>query len=93
MSLVGVLLLAPLLAVLVGIYRFAATRAAPTAAQRGYDRAALTVAVVSTLVVTVAAYELAPPARGPIWPHVYSALGGFFAMLLTLSLAWWQRPG
>ena len=92
MSVVGVLLLAPLLAVLVGIYHFAATRSLRSLAQRRYDRAALTIAVVSTLIVTVAAYHLAPAARGPIWPHVYSALGGFFVMLLTLGLAWWRRP-
>lgn len=92
MSLVGVLLLAPLLAVLVGIYQFAATRTPRSPALLGYDRAALTLAVAATLVVTVAAYHLAPAARGPIWPHVYSALGGFFAMLLTLGLAWWRRP-
>lgn len=92
MSLVGVLLLAPLLAVLAGIYHFAATRAARSPLQLGYDRAALAIAVVSTLIVTVAAYHLAPAARGPIWPHVYSALGGFFVMLLTLGLAWWRRP-
>ena len=92
MSVVGVLLLAPLLAVLVGIYHFAATRSPRRAVQLGYDRAVLTIAVVSTLIVTVAAYHLAPAARGPIWPHVYSALGGFFVMLLTLGLAWWRRP-
>lgn len=92
MSVVGVLLLSPLLAVLVGIYHFAATRPQRSLAQRRYDRAALTIAVVSTLIVTVAAYYLAPAARGPIWPHVYSALGGFFVMLLTLGLAWWRRP-
>lgn len=92
MSLVGVLLLAPLLGVLVGIYQFAATRTPRSAALRGYDRAALTIAVAATLIVTVAAYHFAPAARGPIWPHVYSALGGFFAMLLALGLAWWRRP-
>lgn len=92
MSLVGVLLLAPLLVVLAGIYHFAATRVARNPLQLGYDRAALAIAVASTLIVTVAAYHLAPAARGPIWPHVYSALGGFFVMLLTLGLAWWRRP-
>lgn len=88
---VALLLLAPLLAVLIGIYHFAATRAPRTPAQRGYDRIVAVVAIVATLLVAAIAFQTAPAARGPIWPHVYAALGGFFTMLLVLGLGWWRR--
>jgi hypothetical protein len=88
---VAVLLLAPLLAVLIGIYQFAATRAARTPAQCRYDRLVTVVAVVATALVAALAFTTAPTARGPIWPHVYAALGGFFSMLIVLGLGWWRR--
>lgn len=89
---VGILLLAPLLAVLIGIYQFAATRVPRTPAQQRFDRIVAVVAVFATLVVAAIAYQTAPAARGPIWPHVYAALGGFFTMLVALGLGWWRRP-
>ncbi len=89
---VGILLLAPLLAVLIGIYHYAATRAPRTPAQQRYDRIVAVVAVIATLAVAAIAYQTAPAARGPIWPHVYAALGGFFTMLAVLGLGWWRRP-
>jgi hypothetical protein len=88
---VAVLLLAPLLAVLLGIYHFAATRAARTPGQRRYDLVVAIAAVLATLVVATVAFQTAPAARGPIWPHVYAALGGFFSMLAVLGLGWWRR--
>jgi hypothetical protein len=88
---VAVLLLAPLLAVLVGIYYFAATRAQRRPGQRRYDLLVAIVAVLATLVVATVAFQTAPAARGPIWPHVYAALGGFFSMLVVLGLGWWRR--
>lgn len=89
---VAILLLAPLLAVLIGIYRFAATRAPRTPAQLRHDRIVAIVAVVATALVAALAFTNAPTARGPIWPHVYAALGGFFTMLTVLGLGWWRRP-
>lgn len=88
---VAILLLAPLLAVLIGIYHFAATRAPRTPRQRRYDLMVTVAAVLSTLVVAAVAFQTAPAARGPIWPHVYAALGGFFSMLAVLGLGWWRR--
>jgi hypothetical protein len=90
-SLVGMLLLAPLLAVLVGIYQFAASRTPRSLRRQRYDNLALVIACVLTLLTAVLAYHYAPIARGPIWPHVYAALGGFFMMLAALALAWWGR--
>mgnify|MGYP000981793727 FL=1 len=90
-TLVAILLLAPLLAVLIGIYHFAATRAARAPAQKRFDGAVMIVAVVATASVAALAFANAPAARGPIWPHVYAALGGFFTMLLVLGLGWWRR--
>jgi len=89
---VAILLLAPLLAVLIGIYHFAATRAPRTPAQQRFDRIVAVVAVLATLAVAAIAFQTAPLARGPIWPHVYAALGGFFTMLAVLGLGWWRRP-
>ena len=91
-GLVGILLLAPLLAVLMGIYHFAASRAPRTAALQHYDRLALAMAVLLTMLAIVLCQHYAPAARGPIWPHVYAALGGFFTMLAALGGAWWLRP-
>ena len=91
-GLVGILLLSPLLAVLVGIYHFAASRAPGTAQMRRYDRLALVFAAVLTVLAIVLCQHFAPAARGPIWPHVYAALGGFFMMLVALGGAWWLRP-
>jgi hypothetical protein len=91
-GLVGILLLSPLLAVLMGIYHFAATRASRTPQMQRHDRLALLVAVVLTVLAIVLCQHLAPAARGPIWPHVYAALGGFFMMLTALGGAWWLRP-
>jgi hypothetical protein len=88
---VAILLLAPLLAVLIGIYCFAAARTARTPGQRRYDLVVAIVAVLATLVVASLAFQTAPAARGPIWPHVYAALGGFFSMLAVLGLGWWRR--
>ncbi|GMU42779.1 MAG: hypothetical protein IT479_11695 [Xanthomonadales bacterium] len=88
---VGVLLLAPLLAVLLGIYHYAATRAARTPAQRRHDRWVAAIASVLTVLAAVLAFHTAPSARGPIWPQVYAVLGGFFAMLLALGLGWRRR--
>ncbi len=48
-------------------------------------------AVLATLVVAAIAFQTAPVARGPIWPHVYAALGGFFTMLAVLGVGWWRR--
>ncbi len=90
-SVVGILLLLPLLAVLVGIYQFAATRMPRNAALQRYDRVALVTCCLLTLMATVLAQHYAPAARGPIWPHVFAALGGFFAMVLSLALAWLGR--
>lgn len=89
---VGVLLLAPLLAVLLGIYRYAATRTPRSPAQVRHDRVACVLAVLLTLASATLAFHTAPSARGPIWPHVYAALGGFFAMLAVLGVGWWGRP-
>ncbi len=88
---VAALLLAPLLAVLIGIYHFAASRAVRSPAQRRHDRVVTVVAVVTTALVAALAFAAAPAARGPIWPHVYAALGGFFSMLAVLGLGWWRR--
>jgi hypothetical protein len=88
---VALLLLAPLLMVLIGIYHFAATRAPRMPGQRRYDLVVAIVAVLATLVVATVAFHTAPAARGPIWPHVYAALGGFFSMLVVLGLGWWRR--
>lgn len=88
---VAILLLAPLLAVLIGIYHFAANRQPRSPAQRRYDRIVALAAVVATLLVAAIAFQTAPAARGPIWPHVYAALGGFFTMLVVLGLGWWRR--
>lgn len=90
-ALVGVLLLAPLLVVLLGIYQYAARRKLRTQARRRHDRWVAIAAVVSTLCAAVLAFHTAPDARGPIWPHVYAALGGFFAMLVVLGTGWWRR--
>jgi hypothetical protein len=90
-ALVAALLLAPLLAVLIGIYAFAATRAPRSRGQSRYDLAVVVVAVLATLAVATLAFQTAPAARGPIWPHVYAALGGFFSMLAVLALGWWRR--
>jgi hypothetical protein len=88
---VGIALLLPLLGVLLGIYQFAATRAPRSARTRRYDRIALVAAGVITLVAAWLGFHTAPPARGPIWPHVYAALWGFFSMLAALGGAWWRR--
>ena len=88
---VAILLLAPLLAVLIGIYYFAATRSPRTLRQNRYDLIVAIAAVLTTLVVASVAFQTAPAARGPIWPHVYAALGGFFSMLAVLGLGWWRR--
>jgi len=90
-SVVGILLLLPLLAVLVGIYQFAATRLPRCAALQAYDRLALAIACALTIIATIVAQHYAPAARGPIWPHVFAALGGFFTMLFALGLAWFGR--
>lgn len=90
-ALVGILLLLPLLGVLAGIYQFAATRAPRDARTRRYDRTALLVASALTLGAAWLGYHAAPPARGPIWPHVYAALWGFFTLLTALGGAWWGR--
>ncbi|MGE4072131.1 MAG: hypothetical protein AB7E72_13255 [Lysobacterales bacterium] len=91
-GLVGILLLAPLLAVLMGIYWFAATRTPRTAKLQRYDRLALVTSAALTVLAIVLCQHYAPAARGPIWPHVYAALGGFFMMLAALGCAWWLRP-
>lgn len=91
-SVVGILLLAPLLAVLMGIYDFAGRQTPRAVGQRRYDRIALALSAVLTALAIVAAQHFAPPGRGPIWPHVYAALGGFFAMLGALGSAWLLRP-
>jgi hypothetical protein len=91
-SLVGILLLAPLLAVLIGIYHFAASRAPRSARQLRFDRYALIASALLTIVAIPVSQHLAPAARGPIWPHVYAALGGFFTMLIALGTSWWLRP-
>lgn len=89
---VGILLLTPLLAVLIGIYHFAGGRSPRSARQVRYDRISMTVSALLTLLAIVVSQQLAPPARGPIWPHVYAALGGFFTMLATLGVFWYLRP-
>lgn len=91
-ALVGVLLLAPLLAVLLGIHHYAATRAPRSPAQARHDRIIAAMAVLLTLATATLAFHTAPAARGPIWAHVYAALGGFFAMLVVLGAGWWRRP-
>jgi uncharacterized membrane-anchored protein len=91
-GLVGILLLSPLLAVLMGIYHFAATRGRRSAQMQRFDRLALLIAAVLTVLAIVFCQHFAPAARGPIWPHVYAALGGFFTMLAALGGAWWLRP-
>lgn len=90
-GLVGIFLLLPLLAVLVGIYQFAATRTPRSAARRRFDQWALIASCLVTLLAAWFAVDHAPPANGPIWRHVYAALAGFFSMLATLAVAWWAR--
>ena len=90
-GLVGIFLLLPLLAVLVGIYQFAATQTPRSAARRRFDQGALIGSCLVTLLAIWFAVDHAPPANGPIWRHVYAALVGWFAMLLALGLAWWAR--
>lgn len=88
-ALIGILLLLPLLSVLLGIYGYAARIA--SGGWRPYDQWVMAAAIIATLLATWLGYAWAPPARGPIWPHVYAALAGFFTMLLVLSLGWWRR--
>lgn len=88
-ALVGIILLLPLLSVLLGIYGYAARMSA--GGWRAFDQWAMVAAVVLTVLATWTGYASAPPARGPIWPHVYAALAGFFTMLVVLALAWWRR--
>lgn len=88
-ALIGIILLLPLLSVLLGIYGYAARMSA--SGWRPYDQWVVAAAAALTLLATWFGYALAPPARGPIWPHVYAALAGFFTMLVALGLAWWRR--
>jgi hypothetical protein len=89
-GLVAILLLAGPFGVLAGLYVWAARRTA--AGLRSRDRLALLAAAVLTMAAAVIGESLAPEARGPIWPYVYSALAGFAVMLSVLGLGWALRP-
>lgn len=91
MAAVGLLLLAPLAATLLWLYHWWTKRRGGGLHLRRYDRVAMLAAVVATVLATLGAYALAPEARGPIWPHVFSALGGFFTLLAVLGFSLWIR--
>jgi hypothetical protein len=88
-GLVAILLLAAPFGVLAGLYVWAARRSPAGFGAR--DRAVLIVAAVLTILAAVIGESMAPEARGPIWPYVYSALAGFAAMLALLGSGWALR--
>ena len=89
-GLVASLLLAPLLAVLM------ASTHLPRARRHGSAAALRSTGAGHGRLADDAGHRALPTlrasARGPIWPYVYAALGGFFTMLAMLGGAWWLRP-
>jgi anti-sigma regulatory factor (Ser/Thr protein kinase) len=87
------LLAIPLLAgpfgVLAGLYVWAARRSPAGFGAR--DRLVLAAAALATILAAAIGESMAPQARGPIWPYVYSALAGFAAMLAWLGSGWALR--
>ncbi|HVB83838.1 MAG TPA: hypothetical protein VND63_03070 [Rhodanobacteraceae bacterium] len=88
MSLLGVLLLAPWLAVLGWAY-WACTRRHAVAG-RGPDAAALVLAAIVAVALSLTAFADAAPVYGPMWKFIFAALaayGGFVGVLLVALLA------
>lgn len=89
MRFLAILLLAPWLAVLGGLY-WAFPRALPrTLARRAFDLAALLLAALAALLLADAGYSADHGDAGAIWKQVIAALaayGGFAAVLLAALL-------
>ena len=93
MSLLGVLLSAPWLAVLGWAY-WARTRHHAVTGSRWPDAAALTLAAIVAVALSLTAFADAAPLYGPMWKFIFAALaayGGFAGALVLALLA--RRSG
>lgn len=89
MSLLGVLLIAPWLAVLGWAY-WARTRQHAVAGSRWPDAAALALAAIVAVALSLAAFADAAPIYGPMWKFIFAVLaayGGFVGVLVLALLA------
>ena len=86
MSLLGVLLIAPWLAVLGWAY-WARTRRHAVRGGRGPDTAALVLAATVAVVLSLAAYADAAPIYGPMWKFIFAALAAYGGFVGVLALA------
>jgi hypothetical protein len=87
-SLLGVLLIAPWLAVLGWAY-WTRTRRHVVAGGRGPDLAALALAAIVAVLLSLAAFADAAPLYGPMWKFIFAALaayGGFVGVLVLALL-------
>jgi len=88
-SLLGVLLIAPWLAVLGWAY-WARARRYAVAGSRWPDAAALALAAIVAVAFSLTAFADAAPLYGPMWKFIFAALaayGGFVGVLLMALLA------
>lgn len=86
MSLLGVLLIAPWLAVLGWAY-WARTQRHVVASGRGPDLAALALAAIVAVAFSLAAFADAAPRYGPMWKFIFAALAAYGGFVGVLALA------